>query len=60
MKIPIKKYVMDESLPWEERYRQLEAHHTEETTYLIDQINRRDKALDDWEEFYRTSFERNA
>ena len=29
---------MDESLSWEERYKQLEAHHKEETTYLIDKI----------------------
>ena len=36
MKISIKKYVDDASLTWEERYRKLEAHHTEETTYLIE------------------------
>lgn len=34
-KIRIKKYVMDESLSWEERYRQLEKHHEEESKYLI-------------------------
>lgn len=33
-----KKYVMDESLSWEERYKQLEAHHIEETTELIEKI----------------------
>lgn len=38
MKIPIKKYVMDESLSWEERYRQLEAHHEEETKWMIAHI----------------------
>jgi len=38
MKIPIKKYVMDESLSWEERYRQLEAHHKEETGWMIKEI----------------------
>jgi hypothetical protein len=34
VKIPIKKYVMDESLSWEERYRQLESHHAEETVWM--------------------------
>lgn len=38
MKIPIKKYEMDESLSWEERYRQLEAHHKEETEWMIGEI----------------------
>lgn len=38
MKIPIKKYVMDESLSGENRYRQLEAHHKEETEWLIERI----------------------
>jgi hypothetical protein len=38
MKIPIKRYVMDESLTWEERYRQLEAHHEEETTWMAEEI----------------------
>lgn len=40
MKIPIKKYVMDESLSWEERYKKLEAHHLEETTWLIAEVKR--------------------
>jgi len=38
MKIPIKKYVMDESLSWEERYHQLEAHHQKETEWLIEKL----------------------
>jgi hypothetical protein len=38
MKISIKAYVMDESLSWEERYKQLEAHHNEETKWLIRRI----------------------
>lgn len=37
-RIPIKKYVMDEKASWEERYKQLEAHHLEETTFLIRKI----------------------
>ena len=40
MKIPIEKYVMDESLSWEERYRQLEKHHEEETSWMIGEIER--------------------
>ena len=35
---PIKKYEMDESLSWEERYRQLEAHHKEETELLMAEV----------------------
>jgi len=38
MKISIKAYIMDESLSWEERYKQLEAHHREETEWLINHI----------------------
>ena len=37
-RIPIKKYEDDPSLPWPERYRRLEAHHLEETTFLIARI----------------------
>jgi hypothetical protein len=37
-RIPIKKYVLDESLSWEERYKKLEAHHKEETEFLIKRI----------------------
>ena len=36
--IQVPKYTMDESKPWEERYRQLERHHIEETTFLIDKV----------------------
>ena len=39
-KIPIKRYVDDEALTWEERFRRLEAHHTEETRVLITEIER--------------------
>lgn len=40
MKIPIKRYVMDKNVSWEERYRQLERHHEEETTWMITEIKR--------------------
>ncbi len=36
--IKVKSYVDDESLSWEERYKKLEKHHIEETTFLIDKI----------------------
>ncbi|MBS1612836.1 MAG: hypothetical protein JST49_08455 [Bacteroidetes bacterium] len=36
--IKVKRYEMDESLSWEERYKQLEAHHEKETTFLIEKI----------------------
>lgn len=36
--IKVKRYVDDESLSWEERYRRLEKHHLEETNFLIDKV----------------------
>lgn len=33
--IKVPKYKMDENLSWEERYKQLEAHHIQETEFLI-------------------------
>ena len=32
--IKVKRYTMDEALPWDERYRQLDEHHVQETTFL--------------------------
>lgn len=46
-KIPIKRYVMDESLSWEERYKQLDNHHQEETSFLIATIERFERNLDE-------------
>jgi len=40
VKIPVKHYSMDESASWQERHRQLEAHHQEETTWLIAEVKR--------------------
>lgn len=45
-RIPIKRYVMDETLSWEERYRKLEAHHEEETKYLIGRIGELEREVD--------------
>lgn len=36
----VKKFVTDESLTWEERYHQLEAHHGEETEALAARVER--------------------
>jgi hypothetical protein len=36
--IKVKKYMDDETLGWEERYRRLEAHHREETGFLISKV----------------------
>jgi predicted RNase H-like nuclease (RuvC/YqgF family) len=40
MKIPIKKYIEDFSLPWELKYKKLETHHNEETQYMIEEIKK--------------------
>ncbi len=36
--IKVRKYVDDESLSIEERFKKLQAHHIEETSFLIDKI----------------------
>jgi hypothetical protein len=38
--IKVKKYVMDESKTWEDRYKELEKHHIEETTFLIEEVRK--------------------
>ena len=43
---PIKKYVMDENLSWEERYRKLEEHHIKETTWWEKEVIRLRKLLE--------------
>ena len=53
LRIPLNKYVMDESLSWEERYRQLEAHHEDETGFLIDYITRFENLLDEYTEKWK-------
>lgn len=39
VKASTKKYVDDETLTWEERYKKLEQHHIEKTKLLIKKIN---------------------
>ena len=36
--IKVPKYVDDQNLSWEDRYQKLNAHHIEETTFLIEKI----------------------
>lgn len=38
--IKVRRYQMDEEKSWEDRYRDLEAHHVEETTFLIGEVRR--------------------
>ncbi len=47
-KIPIKKYVMNETLSWEERYYQLDKHHKEETLFLIGVVEKLESSLVEW------------
>ncbi len=43
--IEVPRYVMDESKTWEERYAQLEQHHIQETTFLIEKVRELAAAL---------------
>jgi hypothetical protein len=36
--IKVPKYRLDETKTWEERYADLERHHVQETTFLIDKV----------------------
>ncbi|WP_316793744.1 hypothetical protein [Pedobacter frigoris] len=36
--VKVPKYVDDENLSWEERYKRLNDHHIKETTFLIEKI----------------------
>lgn len=44
--IKVKKYVDNEALSWEERYKRLEKHHLEETNFLIDKIREIVKSIE--------------
>jgi hypothetical protein len=44
--IKVPKYIDDDTLSWEERYKRLNAHHIEETTFLIDKIRSIVSSLD--------------
>lgn len=53
MKIPIKRYEDDPTLPWTERYAKLLAHHEEETKFLIGVIKRVERLIPRWEDRHR-------
>lgn len=42
---PIKRYVMDETLSWEERYKKLEEHHVKEVSWFEKEVLRLRKQL---------------
>lgn len=45
--IEVKKYKMNLDLSWEKRYHELEEHHIEETTFLINKVRELANALDE-------------
>lgn len=45
--IKVKRYKMDESKSWEERYKDLDNHHLKETTFLVDEVRSLAEKLDD-------------
>lgn len=51
--IKVKRYKMDESKTWEERYKDLDAHHIEETTFLINKVRELDQQMQDQKEQQR-------
>lgn len=44
--IKVKRHKMDESKSWEERYQDLDKHHIEETTFLIEEVRKLAKEID--------------
>ena len=44
--IKVKKYVMDEEKSWQERYVELEKHHIEETSFLIEEVRKLAEEID--------------
>ncbi|MFY4731157.1 hypothetical protein [Nitrospira sp. BLG_2] len=48
--IKVKRYTMDESKAWEERYKALDDHHIKETSFLIEEVRSLAKQLDSVEE----------
>lgn len=45
--IKVKRYVMDETLTWGDRYRQLEEHHLQETSFLIAEVRKLAAKIDE-------------
>lgn len=51
VRVPVKKFVDDESLSWEERFNNLNQHHLAETGWLIGQLEKAKVGLDSDETF---------
>lgn len=45
--IKVPRYEDDPNLSWEERYQRLEQHHIAETTFLIEEVRKLARQLDD-------------
>jgi len=45
--IKVKQYKMNNSLSWEDRYRDFDAHHVEETTFLIAEVRKLARQIDE-------------
>jgi hypothetical protein len=45
--IKVKRFHDDPNKSWEERYRALEQHHLEETTFLIDKVRELARQLEE-------------
>lgn len=45
--IEVPRYEDDPSLSWEERYQNLERHHIQETTFLINEVRKLAKELEE-------------
>lgn len=48
--IKVKRYVMDESKSWEERYKHLESHHEKEMLFLINKVRELARRLEEAED----------
>ena len=48
--IKVKRYSMDATKSWEERYRELDAHHIAETTFLIEKVRELASRIQNYEE----------
>ncbi len=45
--IKVPRYSMDESLSWEERYHLFDEHHLQETTFLIEEVRKLARQIDE-------------
>jgi hypothetical protein len=50
VKIPVKKHEYDPNKSWEENYRDLERHHIEEVTWLIERLKKIEEGLQELKE----------